>query len=124
MPVIRAAEAEVHEMHNARFTSYVRPGTGSADICLWQVEVAAATIGHEHRVLREEVFVLLDGTAVLSIDGAAASLAPGDAAVAPAGAVVRLDNPGERAAVLLVTVPVGFSAELADGTRIIPPWVS
>ncbi|MCM6778264.1 cupin domain-containing protein [Nocardia sp. CDC159] len=124
MPVIRADEAQVHQMHNARFFSYIRPGTGSAEICQWRVEIEPGTVGQAHRVLREESFVMLDGTAVLSIDGESAALAPGDAALAPAGATIRLDNPGERVAALLVTVPVGFCGELADGTRITPPWVS
>ncbi|MFI5778902.1 cupin domain-containing protein [Nocardia sp. NPDC051570] len=123
MPVIRADEAQVHQMHNARFISYVRPGTGSTDICQWRVEIDAESVGQQHRLLREEVFVSLTGTAVLTIDGESTALAPGDAALAPAGATIRLDNPGRERAELLVTVPVGFGAELVDGTRISPPWV-
>ncbi|RDI62744.1 cupin domain-containing protein [Nocardia pseudobrasiliensis] len=124
MPVIRADQAQVHQMHNARFISYVRPEVGSADICQWRVEIDAETTGQEHRLLREETFVMLDGTAILTIDGESATLAPGDAALAPAGVTIRLDNPGSGPAALLVTAPVGFAAELADGTRISPPWVN
>ena len=124
MPVIRAAEAEVHEMHNARFTSYIRPGTGSAELCVWRLDVDPASEGQPHRVLREEAFVLLEGEVVLTIDGVAHSLAAGDAAVALAGSVIRVDNPGDRPAGILVTVPVGFWGELPDGTRIAPRWVS
>jgi quercetin dioxygenase-like cupin family protein len=124
MPVIHAAEAEVHELHNARFISYARPGTGSRELCLWQVRIAAGSEGQTHTVLREEVFAVIEGEVVLTVDGAAHPLSSGDAAIALAGSAIRLDNPGERAAMLIVTVPVGFSAELADGTRIVPPWVS
>ena len=124
MPVIRAAEAEVHQMHNARFTSYARPGTGSAELCVWTLEVDAATDGQPHRLLGEEVFVLLEGEAVFSIDDVANRLTAGDAAIAPRGSVIRVDNPGQLPARLLVTAPVGFSGELPDGTRITPPWVS
>lgn len=124
MPVIHAAEAEVHQMHNARFTSYVRPGTGSAELCVWRLDIDPASNGQPHRVLREEAFVLLEGEAVLTIDDVASPLAPGDAAVAPAGSVIRIDNPGDLPAGFLVTVPVGFWGELPDGTRIAPRWVS
>ncbi|MBF6171978.1 cupin domain-containing protein [Nocardia blacklockiae] len=124
MPVIRAAEADVHEMHNARFASYARPGTGSAELCVWQLEVAAGTVGAEHRVLREEVFVLLSGAIELTIDGATDRLVAGDAAIIPAEATIRVDNPDRSPATLVVSAPVGFVGELADGSRFIAPWVS
>ncbi|MEU2030224.1 cupin domain-containing protein [Nocardia amamiensis] len=124
MPVVRAAETTVHEMHNARFTPLIRPGTGSKEVCVWQLEIAAGTIGVEHRILREEAFVLLSGAAIFTVEGESAPLEPGDAAVAPAESTIRLDNPGEAPATLMVIAPVGFAGELADGTRITPPWVS
>lgn len=124
MPVIRIATAEVHEMHGSRFTPLVRPAAGSAELCVWRLEVSPGTEGVAHKVLREEAFVLLDGALTLTIDGEAAALTPGDAAVAPAGSTIRLDNSADHPAVVMVTAPVGFSGELADGTRINPPWVN
>ncbi|WP_216893780.1 cupin domain-containing protein [Nocardia alni] len=124
MSVIRAAEAQVHHVHNARFTSYIRPDTGSSELCVWQLEVEPGSEGAGHRVLREEAFVLLDGEVLFTLDGQAHRLEVGDAVLAPAKSTIRLDNPGSRPARLLVSVPVGFSAEMADGTTMTPPWVS
>ncbi|WP_040781179.1 cupin domain-containing protein [Nocardia pneumoniae] len=124
MPVVRAAETTVHEMHDARFTPLIRPAIGSKELCVWRLEIAAGTIGVEHRILREEAFVLLGGAVTLTVDGESSALEPGDAAVAPAESAIRLDNPGEDPATLMVIAPVGFAGELADGTRITPPWVS
>ncbi len=124
MSVIRAAEAQVHHMHNVRFTSYIRPGTGSSELCVWQLEVEPGSGGAAHRVLREEAFVLLEGEVVFALDGEAHRLEAGDAVVAPGKSTIRLDNPGSRPARLVVTVPVGFTAELGDGTIITPLWVS
>ncbi|MFE2994768.1 cupin domain-containing protein [Nocardia sp. NPDC059246] len=124
MPVIHAADAQSHEMHGSRFTPLVRPSTGSSELCLWRLEVAPGTQGVPHRVLREEAFVLLAGSITLTIDGEAARLAPGDAAVAPAGSTIRLDNPDDRTAEVLVNAPVGFTGELLDGTVVNPPWVN
>ncbi|MGW4123829.1 cupin domain-containing protein [Nocardia sp. NPDC004711] len=124
MPVIHAADAESHEMHGSRFTPLVRPSSGSSELCLWRLEVAPGTQGVPHRVLREEAFVLLAGSITLTIDGEAARLAPGDAAVAPAGSTIRLDNPDDRTAEVLVNAPVGFTGELLDGTVVNPPWVN
>ncbi|WP_406236886.1 cupin domain-containing protein [Nocardia sp. NBC_01009] len=124
MPVIRAAEAQVHEMHNARFTSYIRPETGSTELCVWQTGIDPGTVGVGHKILREEAFVVIRGAVTLHIDGEASALEPGDAAIAPAGSTISLDNTGSEPAALVVTVPVGFAAELADGTRLTPPWAS
>lgn len=124
MPVIRSADAQVHEVHNARFTSLIRPGTGSAELCVWRTEVAPCSTGVPHRVLGEEAFVLLAGEVELTVDGVSATLWPGDAAVAPAGATIALANPAAVPATLLVTVRVGFGAELPDGTAFVPPWAA
>jgi quercetin dioxygenase-like cupin family protein len=124
MPVVHAAEAEVHAMHNATFTSYIRPATGSREICLWRLEVEPGSVGQGHRVLREEVFLMLSGTAELTIDDVTTTVTAGDAAVVPAGSALRIDNPGAAPVALAVVAPVGFIGELADGTRIDPPWVN
>ncbi|MFD6394013.1 cupin domain-containing protein [Nocardia sp. NPDC060259] len=124
MPVIHSGDAQVHEIHNARFTSLIRPGTGSAELCVWQTEVAPDSVGVPHRILGEEAFVLLAGEVTMTIDGESASMKPGDAAVAPAGSTIALANGTAAPAVLLVTVRVGFSAELPDGSTFVPPWAS
>src|SRR5690606_22802395 len=124
MPVVRAADAPVHEVHNARFTSLIRPGVGSAELCVWQTEVAPGSAGVPHRILGEEAFVLLSGEVTLTVDGESADLRLGDAAVAPAGAAIALANAGRVPAVLLVTVRAGFAAELPDGSTFTPPWAS
>ncbi|WP_280302569.1 cupin domain-containing protein [Nocardia neocaledoniensis] len=124
MPVIRADQAEVHEIHNARFTSLIRPGRGSAELCVWQTEVAPGSEGVPHRILAEEAFVLLAGEVTMTIDGESTPMAPGDAAVAPAGATIGLSNATTAPAVLLVTVRAGFAAELPDGSTFVPPWAS
>ncbi len=124
MPVIRSADAQVHEVHNARFTSLIRPGTGSAELCVWQTEVRAGSAGVPHRILGEEAFVLLSGEVIMTIDGESAPMKPGDAAVAPAGSLIAITNSTDETAALLVTVRVGFTAELPDGSTFAPPWAS
>lgn len=114
--------AAVHELHGARFASFVSPSSGSEQLCAWRVRVAAGLAGQEHRISHEEVFLVLSGSPALTVDGAHARLEPGAVALAPAGARLRLDNPGPDAAELWVTTSVGLRAELADGTWVSPPW--
>ncbi|MEC3915691.1 cupin domain-containing protein [Nocardia sp. CDC160] len=124
MPVIHAADTQAHDMHGARFIPLVRPSVGSVDLCVWRVEVAPGTEGVAHRIHREEAFVVLEGGITLTIEGETAELAAGDAALAPAGSIIRLDNPAASRAVVLVNAPVGFTGELLDGTVVNPPWVN
>jgi mannose-6-phosphate isomerase-like protein (cupin superfamily) len=49
--------------------------------------------------------------------------ASGDVIVVPAGAVLRINNPGAQQASAWVTTSVGLEAVLPDGSRIQPPWV-
>ncbi|MRH92105.1 cupin domain-containing protein [Nocardia sp. SYP-A9097] len=124
MPVIRAAEVESHLMHGSTFTPLVRPTTGSAELCVWRLEIAPGTKGVAHRINGEEAFVLLSGDITITIEGETSPLAPGDAAVAPAGSIISLANLAEIPATVMVTAPVGFTGELLDGTIVNPPWVN
>ncbi|WP_067574549.1 cupin domain-containing protein [Nocardia acidivorans] len=124
MPVIRTADVESHHLHGSTFTPLVRPGTGSAELCVWRLEVPPNTAGVAHRIHREEAFVLLAGSIVVTIAGEDGRLIPGDAAVAPAGSIISLTNPSDDPATVMVTAPVGFTGELPDGTLVDPPWVN
>lgn len=124
MPVIRSAEVQPHHMHGSTFTPLVRPSAGSSELCVWRLEIASGTQGVPHKILREEAFVLLEGAVSITIAGETSALAPGDAAVAPAGSTICLSNSSDLPSVVLVTAPVGFTGELADGTVVDPPWVN
>ncbi|WP_329310971.1 cupin domain-containing protein [Streptomyces sp. NBC_01262] len=123
MPFVHAADAVVHELHGVRFVSYANSGLGSTELCAWRGEIPAGTEGPAHRISREEVFLLLSGSLRLSLDGEARLLSPGDVAVAPAGTLLGVANPTAEPATMWVTTSLGLEAELADGSRISPPWV-
>ncbi|MDX3239901.1 cupin domain-containing protein [Streptomyces sp. ME03-5709C] len=122
MPVVRSAEADVHDLHGVRFASYARTATGSTELCAWRGEIPAGTAGSAHTVTREEVFLVLSGTPCLTIDGEAHELSPGDVATAPAGSLLAVANPGEGPASVWVTTSVGVEAVFPDGSRVSPPW--
>jgi quercetin dioxygenase-like cupin family protein len=112
-----------HQMHGALFASYVAPARGSAELCAWRVRVEPDVQGQAHRVSHEEVFLVLAGTPTITVDGDRDRLETGDVVFAAAGSSVRLDNDGDLAAELWVTTSVGLTAQMADGTEIVPPWV-
>jgi len=124
MPVIHATDAVVHDLHGARFTSYASSAAGSKELCVWRLDLPEPTGGVPHRISREEVFVIVDGDVRVTIDGVAHTLRAGDAAVAPAGSMLSVDNLGPGPATAWVSAGLGLEAELADGSRICPPWAN
>lgn len=124
MPYVRSNEATVHEIHGVRFTAHANPGTGSREIAAWLGEVPAGLVGPPHTISREEVLHLLSGTLRIGIDGEQAELGPGDTAIAPAGSLLSLSNPGPGSAAMWVSTGVGLTATLADGSTLTPPWAN
>ncbi len=124
MPVIRSADAVVHEMHGTRFTSYAAPARGSQELCAWRIDVPPGSIGVAHTITREEIVFVLSGAMELALDEATYTVPAGDAAVLPAGATVRVDNAGDEPVTAWVTTSIGLEAQLADGSRIVPPWAT
>lgn len=112
------------EAHGSRFLSYVSPARGSAQLCGWRLEVPAGSRGSAHRVSHEEVFLVLQGSPLLTINDVAREMQPSDVALFPVGASVKVDNPAPVPAGAWVTTSVGLTAEMADGSRISPPWAS
>jgi quercetin dioxygenase-like cupin family protein len=124
MPFVRSNEAITHEIHGVRFVAYANPATGAEQVCAWRGEIPAGTTGVAHRVSHEEVLHVVSGQLRFRIDGATADLGPGDVAIVPAGAELRLDNVSDHAATTWVATSVGLSATLADGSTLRPPWAN
>jgi quercetin dioxygenase-like cupin family protein len=122
MPVIRAAQSVVHQMHGTSFTSYASPARGSRELCAWRVEIPGGTEGVPHHVSREEVLYVLSGTLRITVDGDAADAAAGDVILVPAGAQFGASNQADSPATAWVTTTVGFAGVLPDGSWFTPPW--
>ena len=122
MPVIRAAESVVHQMHGTSFTSYASPTRGSRELCAWHIEIPGGTEGVPHHVSREEVLYILGGTLRVTVDGETADAAPGDVVLVPAGAEFGASNQADGPATAWVTTTVGFAGVLPDGSWFSPPW--
>jgi quercetin dioxygenase-like cupin family protein len=124
MPVVRSSEAVTHEIHGARFVSYATPLTGSKELCAWRGEIPAGTKAPAHTVNREEIFHLLDGELLITLDDETHRITAGDTLIINPGATLSVENPTDRTAVSWVTTSIGLEAKLADGTVITPPWAN
>jgi quercetin dioxygenase-like cupin family protein len=122
MPVIHAAEAAVHQMHDTSFTSYASPARGSRELCAWRIEIPARTEGVPHHVSREEVLYVLSGRLRATVDDQPEEATVGDVILVPAGSRFGVDNLADEPATAWVTTSVGLAAVLPDGSWITPPW--
>jgi quercetin dioxygenase-like cupin family protein len=121
MPLVTSSDAEVFEVHGARFSSYVRPSCGSDQLCAWRVDVPAGQQGAPHRPSREEVICCIAGELTITLDGAVHSLRPGDAAYVPANSEIRLDG-GPSGGAAWTTTLAGMQATMSDGSQFRPAW--
>ncbi len=122
MAVIPAPTAPTHVLGSARFTSLATPSRGSEETSVWSVEIAPEDPGVLHRITREEVFVVLSGTAEVTLGGERSVAAPGDAIVVPADTPFRLAAAGHEPLRALCVLPVGGQARHGDGEAFTPPW--
>ena len=123
MPVTRAAEAPTFTLPGIRFVGLTAPSRGASEICTWHLHVDPHTPGgNPHWLDHEEVFILLEGSLQIVIDGEQVTGAPGDALTVPANARLQVSNPTDSPAHALVCISAGFQA-FADGEPIgTPPW--
>jgi quercetin dioxygenase-like cupin family protein len=123
MPVIDPTDQRRHELHGARFDSLASPSLGSEETSIWRLRLEPCTPGVPHRVTREEIFVVLGGSATASLDGAPQPLAAGSTLVLPAGVELSLET-GPDALDAIVCLPVGGQAVVGDGEPFTPPWAA
>jgi quercetin dioxygenase-like cupin family protein len=122
MPVLNAPPSPTHEVGTTRFTSLATPSRGTTSTSLWSVEIAPGTPPTPHSLTTEELFVVTDGLAAVTMEGVESVARPGDVIVVPSDTVFELSNGSDRPLRLLCCLPVGGQARLADGSTFTPPW--
>ena len=122
MAVIAAPTAPTHELAGARFTALASPTRGSTDTSVWLVEIDPGTAPRPHELTREEIFVVLSGSAAVQIGESHQTATVGDTIVVPAGVSFALAPDGGQPLRALCCLPVGGQARLAGGEPFTPPW--
>jgi quercetin dioxygenase-like cupin family protein len=123
MPVIDRADQRHHELPGARFETLASPSLGSTETSVWRLHLEPETPAVPHRVTREEIFVVLAGSATVSLDGSHQALSAGSTLVLPAGVELALST-GEEALEAIVCLPVGGQGIVGDGEPFTPPWAA
>lgn len=122
MPIIHATPTHTHDAGSTRFWQLAAPSTGSTEASVWRVEVPADSEPVAHELTREEILVVLSGTARASLNGIVDEVAVGDAVVVPPHSPFSLSAVGPDPLVALAYLPVGGQAKIGDGEPFTPPW--
>ena len=123
MPIIRAAQAPHFDLDGFHFLGFTSPSRGATELCTWQLDIDPGAASDAHRLKHEEVFIPLQGTLWVVLDGEEIELTTGDALAVPAHCLLQVANRCNEAARALVCVSAGIRATHADGREIgTPPW--
>lgn len=125
MAVVRATESPRFDLPGTHFFGLLAPSRGSTELCAWRLEVdpGVGIDGEPHQLDHEEIFVILEGSLTITIDGQAFDLMIGDAIAVPAHAKLSAANRTSAKASALVCIQAGFRATMANGEDFgTPPW--
>lgn len=135
MLVIRHAENRRTETPNAIMTTLASPAQGGAGQAVWRVDMRSGQVGPLHAIDTEQVWTVLDGSAVAELDGRPHTIEPGDTMIIPAGMPRRVSVDSAAGFAAIVVAPAGMRAYVLDestmthggadptGDRVIPAWV-
>jgi len=123
MPVVRAKDAPTFDFDGLHFHGLTAPSRGATELCTWRLSVPVGAESEAHHIDHEEVFIVLDGSINFVTTAEEFELHAGDAISIPAQTQFRLKNASQGNAQLVVCLPVGFHATMADGREVdTPPW--
>lgn len=123
MPITRAAQAPHFDLDGFHFLGYTSPSHGSTELCTWQLIIDPGATSDAHRLNHEEVFIPLQGTFSVVLDGEEFELTAGDAISVPPHCLLQVTNRSNQVARAHVCIKAGFKATHADGSEIgTPPW--
>ncbi len=122
MPICHSPASHAPEIGSTRFTALAAPSTGSQEASVWRVEIPAGTEPLPHELTREELIVVLSGTARVSLSGTIDEVGSGGVIVVPPGTPFSLTAAGSDPLVALAFLPVGGQARLPGQEPFTPPW--
>jgi quercetin dioxygenase-like cupin family protein len=123
MAIIPAPTQPTHDLGSARFTSLATPSRGSTETSVWIVDIDPGAPAVPHSLTREEVFVVLEGAARVTLGSDRGTAASGDAFVVPADVPFEVANDGDGQLRMMCCMPVGGQARTdEDEATFTPPW--
>ncbi|WP_108124321.1 cupin domain-containing protein [Saccharospirillum mangrovi] len=122
MTTIAPQAALVHELGPNRFTALATPTLGSRETSVWIVEIPPDSPATPHQLTHEEVFIVLQGTAEVTLGDQIEQASAGGAIIVPPDTLFQVRNNGTETFKAVCCLPVGGQAKIGDGEPFTPPW--
>jgi quercetin dioxygenase-like cupin family protein len=120
MPVIRRAETRRTETPSAVMTTLASPTQGGAGHAVWRVDMRPGQAGPLHAIDTEQIWTVLDGAAVVELDGRKHTVQAGDTVVIAADTPRRVSVHSTAGFAAVVVAATGMRAYTLDGTIVAP----
>lgn len=123
MTLISQQSAPPFAADGATITGYASPSRGASAVSLWRIELAPGSSSPLHRMDVEEVFLGLEGSAVVEVDGRPTTVTAGDCLIVPPATPFTVTAGPDRPFRAVACMPVGGRATtLPGGATFVPPW--
>src|SRR5215207_6604662 len=113
MPLIYAADAALFDVPDTQVMAYAAPSRGSTELCLWRIDIAPGSTSPLHHMDCEELFLCLDGRAVIVTSAQDRPFEAGDCLVLPAGTDFSFRVVGDDPLRALACIRAGGKATMA-----------
>ncbi|MEV7444869.1 cupin domain-containing protein [Streptomyces sp. NPDC091204] len=120
MHVITVSPEHVTATPNATMTGRAAPSRGSCELSTWHVDMAAGSTGPEHRVDREQVWLLTAGSLEVTCDGRTEKVAAGQTLVLPPDVPRRIHAREHFEAYVAMRADGVVTVPGTEGTRVLP----
>ena len=125
MNLITSAEAAIFDVPDTHVIAYAAPSRGSTELCLWRIDIAPGSTSPLHHMDCEEVFLCLDGRAVVVTSAEERLLQAGDCLVLAPGTNFSFQVVGDEPFRALACIRAGGHATMAaSGETFLPPWAA
>ncbi len=125
MTLIPSADAAIFDVPDTHVIAYAAPSRGSTELCLWQIDIAPGSTSPLHHMDCEEIFMCLDGHAVVMTPSQERALEAGDCLVLPAQTDFSFRVVGDEPFRALACIRAGGRATMAaTGETFVPPWAA
>jgi quercetin dioxygenase-like cupin family protein len=122
MPILRSDDAPDFDLDGIAIRGFASPSRGATETMAWRITFAPGRRLPEHTHDHEEVFHVLDGALIASLDGEETPVGPGDTVMIPAGVRHTSFTDDVSTATLLSMMPTGTVMIRDDGEGVSPPW--
>lgn len=125
MTLITSADAAIFDVPDTHVIAYAAPSRGSTELCLWRIDIAPESTSPLHHMDCEEVFLCVDGRAVVATSTEERPLEAGDCLVLPAQTDFSFRVVGDKPFRALACIRAGDKATMAaSGDTFVPPWAA